>query len=102
MAKKNKIKGFIIDCRHDGSSECRPEFFQTYEEAVNEVHDFFLSYGFEVRDGRPFDSGHENDSPGHEEDGFKCFDNIDMHGDKVAGFMHCDGDGPVADIHKQE
>jgi hypothetical protein len=51
-----------------------------------------------MRDGRPYDQGNETDS--NPEEAFKVFDNIEMYEGKMAGFMHCGGEGPVAEIRE--
>jgi hypothetical protein len=100
MAKRVRQKGFIADCRHESSSDAHPVFFPTYEEAVDEVHEHFLSYDFEIRDGLPYDPGHEGDSR-NPNSAFDCFDDVEMYNGKVASFTHCGGDGPVATIYEQ-
>lgn len=80
----------------DGSYAARP----TKEECAELVHDFFLSYDFEMRNGKPYDPGHEDESNSNE--AYKVFDNVELYKGKMAGFMHCGGDGPVAEIVKSE
>lgn len=89
-------KGFIAITKSESSSEPTVQFRETYEECVDLMHEHFLSYDFEVIDGRPYDDGNSSDED--PEEGYDCFDNIVMHGDKVAGFSHCDGDGPEGEI----
>jgi hypothetical protein len=93
MAKKKK---YITSCQHEYGADAQLDCFDNMEDAVNEIHEFFLSYGFEIRDGKPFDSGNDDGEQG----GFECFE-YEMYGDKVQSFVHCDGDGPVADIQEK-
>lgn len=93
MSKKSK--SFVVDMRHDATGDPDLAVFSNYDEAVDRAHEFFESYDFEVRDGKPFD-------PGHGEDQTDVFDNVKMHNGKVAEFMHCGGDGPVCWIRKSE
>lgn len=58
------------------------------------AHKFFKSYGFEIKDGKPYDSGNEEGGTS----GFDCFEDVKMEGDLVVGFVHCGGDGPVCSI----
>jgi len=93
-------KGFIADCRHDSGAATHPSYRETYDECVDIVHKFFLGYGFEIRDGRPYDSGNafnDNDPRGYE-----VFCDVKIHNGKIAEFMHCDGEGPVAYIYKNK
>lgn len=72
----------------------RSTFRGTYDQCVDKVHEFFLSYGFEIREGRPFDEGNDDGKAG----GFVVFTQVATSNGKVAGFVHSDGDGPVAYI----
>jgi hypothetical protein len=92
MAKK-----YITSCQHNSGADANLNCFDNMEDAVNEIHEFFLSYDLEIRDGRPFDYGNDDG----EEGGFDCID-AEMYGDKVQSFVHCDGDGPVAFIQIKE
>ena len=62
-----------------------------YGLAVDIAHEYFLSCGFKVKDGKPYDGDHPT-TP------FSIFDNVVMHNGKVAGFSHCAGDGPQCRI----
>lgn len=88
--------GYIAMTQHNSHAD--PDLYarETEQECIDIVHDFFLSYDMEVKDGRPYSSG--NESERDPESGFKCFDNIKMVNGKVAGFMHCGGQGPVASV----
>lgn len=66
----------------------------SHKECVDAVHEHFLSYDFEIRDGQPFDGGHDDGGHG----GFACFSNVEICYGKISGYSHCDGDGPVANI----
>jgi hypothetical protein len=85
-------KAYVVDMRHDSTGD--PDFavFTDYDEAVERAHEFFESYDFVVKNGEPFDPGNDRD----------VFDNVKMHNGKVAGFMHCGGDGPVCEIKRSE
>ena len=87
---------YITSCQHEYGADANLDSFSNLEDAVNEIHDYFISYGFEVRDGKPYDSG--NAYFDGDEEGFSCFNNVEMHNGKVSQFTHCDGDGPVAYI----
>lgn len=88
--------GYIAIMKHESSSEGT---LSTYEECVELTHEYFLSYDFEVKDGKPYDSGHETGDD-VETEPFDCFDDVKMHNGKVAQFVHCGGDGPVVEIRK--
>jgi hypothetical protein len=104
MSKKNKAipKGFIAVMKHESSSDPYLAFRPTYEEAVDEVHEHFLSYDFEIRDGKAYDPGHEDDRPGKESEPFDCFDQVKYHNGKVSQYWHCNGDGPEAWIQENK
>jgi len=87
-------KGFIALTMHNSSSEPTAQFRVSYEECVDLVHEHFLSYGFKMEKGKPFDPGHDDGADG----GFESFDEVIVHGDKIAEFSHCDGDGPIGKI----
>ena len=93
---------WVVDQRHEYTSDPTYSVKDTYDEAVEVAHKFFLSYGFEVRDGKPFDGGNDGGARG-DTGGFDCFGEpgqYKMHKGKVAPFMHCDGEGPVCRIEK--
>jgi hypothetical protein len=94
MAKKAK-RGYIAVTSHSSTHDKHVAYRPTYDECLDIVHNFFLSYDFEIKDGKPFDGGHGDE-------GFDCFDSVEIHNGKVAGFMHCGGDGPVAYITESE
>jgi predicted SpoU family rRNA methylase len=87
---------FLAITRYDSGSDSDYVLKDTLEEAVQAVHDFFLSYDFEIKGERPFDPSHEDFNEG----GFKIFSNIIMYGEKVQQFTHCDGDGPEGEIRE--
>ena len=90
-------KIYLTITGHDSGADKSYEKSKTYDEAVDKLHDFFLSYDFIVKDGKPYDEGHgEYPDP----EGFKCFTSVIMHNGKVAQFTHCDGDGPVGEIEE--
>jgi len=89
-------KGYIAIVKHNGGSEGELSHRKTYKECVDIVHNFFLSYGFEIKDGKAFDEGnHIGDN-----DGFEVFTDVVLYRGKVANFTHCEGDGPIAEIRK--
>jgi len=92
---KRKRKMYVAIMKHDSGADPTVAARESYDEVVDVVHKFFLDHDFEIRDGKPYDSGNDDGTP---KSGFKVFDNVKMHKGKVAEFMHCDGDGPVADI----
>ena len=98
MAKKNK--GFVAVTKHNSSADPHIAHRETYDECVEIVHNHFLSYDCELKDGKPFDKGNEDKDD--KDAGFKCFSNVKMHNGKVAQYTHCDGDGPVAYIQGSE
>ncbi len=83
----------------------------TYVECARFNHEFFLSRGFQMLNGRPFDGGnsgvrYKNGVPvgpvSENDSGFEVFSGVTLHTEGVdtfvAEFTHCDGDGPVARI----
>ena len=90
---------FITSCQHEYGADARLKSFDDYEKAVEHIHKFFLSYDFEIRDGRPYDSG--NAAFEGDEGGFSCI-SAAMHNGKVCSFTHCDGDGPIGEIREEE
>ncbi len=90
--------GFISITKHNSGSDGDLTYRNSYDECVELNHEFFLDYDFEIKDGKPFDSGNDDDKNG----GFECFSNIVIHNGKIAEFTHCDGDGPVAEIRKSK
>lgn len=91
-----KHTGYIAILKHESSADGTYQYRETKQECIDLVHEFFLSYGFEMKDGNPYDPEHEDGDNG----GFSCFDNIEIVDGKMAAFMHCDGDGPVTEIIK--
>lgn len=87
---------WVVDTKHEGSGESRFFVRDSYASAVDEAHKFFLSYCFEVRDGKPFDPGNDDGKNG----GYDCFDSVKMYKGKVAEFVHYNGDGPTCIIAK--
>ena len=94
-------KGFIAVTKHDSSSDGDMYHRDTYKECVDIVHEHFLGYGFEIKDGKPYDSGNDSED-GSDDDGFSVFDNVEMFEGKVAGFSHADGDGPEGEIEENQ
>lgn len=90
---------YITSCKHNSGADARLKSFNDYEKAVNHIHEFFLSYDLEIRDGRAYDSG--NASFEGDEEGFSCIRAV-LHNGKVCDFIHCDGDGPVGEIIEEE
>ncbi len=93
-------KPYIAIMAWDNGSVGQPDtlqVFETSEEAESAIHDFFLSYDFELREGKPFDPNNCDDNRGF---GFEVFSNFEVKNDKVVKFMHCGGDGPVAFVRQ--
>lgn len=88
-------KFYLAYTRHNSDSNESPNLFQHYINAVDCVHDHFLSYDFEIKDDKPYD-------PGHGDKGFKYITGVKMVDGKVARFTHCDGEGPVGWIEEIE
>jgi hypothetical protein len=87
-------KSYLVYTLHDSSSDASPILAKNYDQAVDHVHDYFLSYDFYLKDGRPYDDGNESeDDP---EEGFSVFSQVELYNGKVARFTHSDGDGPMA------
>lgn len=85
---------FVLCTGHD-SGYVRPKFAnEDYKKVVVEAHKFFEQYGFEVRDGKPYDPGQ-----GDDEECFGIFQSVTMEGDLVAEFTHHE-EGPVCQIHE--
>jgi len=92
---EEETKGYLVETGHNSGYE-NSFFVKTEDEAIEEVHDFFLSYDFEIIDGKPYDAGNDDGENG----GFEAFGDqwkvIEHNGEfKVTRFVHCDGDGPV-------
>ena len=87
---------YVVTMKHNFSADGRVAARPTMDEAVEVSHKFFLSYDFEIKDGKPFDEGNDDGKSG----GFDCFSDVKMRDGKVAGFMHCDGDGPICQIQE--
>jgi len=98
MMTTGKNDVYIIDTRHNSLSDIGPEMEVTdsYDTAVEIVNHFFLSYGFQLKNGKPYDPGNEDGGSG----GFDCFDSVKIHNGKVAEFIHYEGEGPYAVIRK--
>lgn len=94
-------KGFIAITKHDSSSDPTVRFRTTYKECVDVVHNHFLSYDFEIKNGLPFDEGHYTQGSTRYT-GHQCFDNVTLVDGKIASYCHCDGDGPIAYIEENE
>ena len=101
---------YIAAVGHDYSAE-KDFKAGTMEECVKYVHEFFKSYDFEVINGQPWDGGNSSITAAQadsqpNDDGFTCFSNVTMEvingEDLIAGFSHCDGDGPCASISESD
>jgi hypothetical protein len=66
------------------------------EEAVEISHEFFLSYGFELKNKKPFDAG--NADVDGEAGGFDVFSEVNMYKGKVLEFTHAEGEGPICTV----
>ena len=104
----SKIKGQLV-VTNSGGGQDRYEAFTTFKEAVDAVHNHFLSYDFEIKNGKPYDSGNDmnNLEKYPEDDGHTIFGDedewtiIEHKGEqKVIRFIHCEGDGPVGSYRK--
>lgn len=85
---------YILMTGHDSGYK-RPKLVSSDKTKLHAAaHAFFRSYGFEIKDGKPYDSGNEDGATG----GFDVFDDIEMDGELVVKFVHCGGDGPVCEI----
>ncbi len=98
MAKKKKQ--FIAITARDAMSDKDMVVRDTYEKAVDIIHNDFLDYDFELRNGRPYDYGHEDKND--PEAAYRVFDNVVIHNGKVASYSHCNGDGPIGEIRESE
>lgn len=93
---------YVAAVSHDYSGE-KEYRAGVYEDCVSYVHMFFLGYRFQVINGKPWDPGNSSITASQaasqpNDQGFNCFSNVSMENDMVSGFMHCDGDGPCAEI----
>lgn len=88
---------YIAIVKHNSTGNPSVKSKKTYDAAVDVVHKHFLSYDFELKDGKPYDPGH---APGQH--AFDCFSDVIIHEGKVAQFTHCDGDGPVGEIINED
>jgi hypothetical protein len=95
---------FVVIMKHNSSASGNVAVKPTIEEALEVSHRFFLSYDFQVINGKPWDGGNSRvrENPAPDDEGFDAFDNVQMLGDKVLTFMHCGGDGPVCEIKKAD
>lgn len=91
---ESKDFNFIVYTLHYSESDAEPEMVKTFDEAVDLVNSFFLSYGFEIKDGKAYDEGNEDIY--NPQGGFECFSDVQFYNGKVSKFTHRDGDGPVA------
>lgn len=87
---------YLAHCLHNSDSDSDPSAHKTYEGAVDAINEHFLSYDFEIKDGRPFDGGNDDGVDG----GFEVFTGVIIRDGKVAQFTHCDGEGPIGFITK--
>lgn len=92
-------KQYISICKHNASANPYIEVHDSYEEAVNKVHDWFVSYDGEIRNGKPYDYSDAlyDDDPR----GYDIYTNVQMHNGKVASFTHSNGDGPEGKIQEK-
>lgn len=93
-------KGYITVCKHNSGAEPHIRHFKDKQDAVNEIHNFFLSYDFELKSGKPYDDGNDDGNGGDSDNGFDCFDEYKKYKGKICSFMHCSGDGPIAYFEK--
>lgn len=97
MALQHKYK-FISVAARDSVADEHELLHNTYEDAVLQVHFDFLSCDFEVRNGKPYDPGHEDEKD--KKAPYKCFEDVKMYKGKVAQYTHCYPDGPIGFIKK--
>lgn len=89
---------YVVDMRHDYTAESRFAVAKDLDQAAEKAHEFFESYDFEIKDGKPFDPGHDDGAEG----GFICFDGVKMRKGKVLEFQHANGSGPVCRVSKAD
>jgi hypothetical protein len=89
---------FIAITKHNSGADGSLATRKSYGECVDIVHAFFLSYDFELKDGKPFDEGNDDGKEG----GFEVFTNVTLYDGKVAEFTHAGGDGPVGEIRRSK
>lgn len=97
MKTKKQHKHWTVVCHNSYGSDPTYHVVHSKEEAVVFSHRFFLSYGFELRDGKPFDVDNDDGLDG----GFKVFENVKMFKGKVLEFVHFGGDGPICEVRKE-
>lgn len=87
---ENYPKGFIVVCRRDLTDDGVLAFREDYKSAVDFLHQQFLDNDFCLRDGKPFDPGHDDGEDG----GFEIFDSFELFEGKISAFSFDSGDGP--------
>ena len=68
------MKLYPTYCLHNTVSDYMPTPYKTLDQAIERVNSHFLSYGFELRDGKPFDPSKDDGGEG----GFACFKNWEV------------------------
>jgi len=91
------MKIYLAYALHDSSSDRPATPYKSKKAAIKDIHEHFLSRGFEIRDGKPFDPDHDDGGEG----GFECFgEDWKIKKGLVSRFTHCGGDGPLGWIEK--
>lgn len=85
---------YLAYLRHNEDADNFPKIYDDYDIAALAVHNFFLSYGFEIRNGKPYDPGHDTGEQNC--DTSKYFKDFKVVNGRVVSFKHCDGEGPTA------
>lgn len=89
---------YISVAARDTAAQEHELLHDTYDEAVLQVHENFLDCDFEVRNGKPYDPGHEDEKD--KKAPYKCFQDIKMYKGMVAEYTHSYPDGPIGYIKK--
>lgn len=84
----NKI--YIVDTRHNASSDPDLELAETMDEAADIIEEFYKEYGFTLKGGSLLDQDGES----------KTVDEIEWYNGRVVGFQHAGGDGPCACVRE--
>lgn len=93
------MKRFVVLLGHDQSALYdHPGVYvvDNLDQAADVVERFMVQYGFKVVDGELLDpDGHPGDS---QDDNFM---DVKWHDGRPIGFVHCEGQGPIAKTHKE-
>jgi hypothetical protein len=83
-------KIYIVDVRHNASSDPDLELVNTLDEAADVIEEFYKEYDFELKGGSLRDANDETDT----------VDEIEWHNGRIIGFQHAGGDGPCACVRE--